>query len=170
MKCVCVCVVHLMFRCQVSKFKRSKHALYFIVFHVFHKSAWVKSLLLIQLSLYLWSERGQTTSHALNHLCSLREDFALKALHVYQPLGPAGLVWVPPLFCTHYFKTASTWPNHHHRAASRHDSRVFCLFSESGFCLVCGVRLILALRRVVIGECAGRACGLSGLMIMVGHQ
>lgn len=76
--------------------------------------------------MYVWSEQRQAASRPLNRLCSLWEAFALKALHVYQPLGPFRLVWVPPLFFTHYFKTASTWPNHHHRAASRHDSRVCC--------------------------------------------
>lgn len=93
-------------------------------------------------------------------------EFDIKGLHVYLALCMAS---------SFLFESFILRPSPHEltTATEQQTTRtpMFTMFfSGSGFRLMCGAVLILAQRIVVIGEYVGRACGLLGLMIMVGHQ
>lgn len=90
-------------------------------------------------------------------------EFDIKGLHVYQALCMASLF---------LFESFILRPSPHEltTATEQQTTRTPMFFSGSGFRLMCGAVLILAQCIVVIGEYVGRACGLLGLMIMVGHQ
>lgn len=114
--------------------------------------------------------RTSWTQHCLDAAWKWKWDWTsqslTKGLHVYLALCTAS---------SFLFESFILRPSPHELTAATEQQTtrtpMFTMFfSGSGFRLMCGAVLILAQCIVVIGECVGRACGLLGLMIMVGHQ